>query len=305
MYKVCVLMSTYNGEKYIEEQINTILGQIGVQIKLIIRDDGSTDGTTKIIRKLMKNNDNIKLYTEKNIGCESSFFKLLYEYVEDSDYYAFADQDDSWEKNKLIASIECIKNKNQAMLVASNLKACNQYLEELYEIHDESSFKLIEKNKKYNWLLNMHGCVLVWNKELQLLLENYHPKYICAHDVWVCAVANSIGKFDFIKESYINYRLHDNNVSGFATSRYSRIKKAIKIYWGKNHPERNKIAQELLNGFEAYMDNEKEGYCNIVLLANYKKSFIKKIKLLTSTIFTGIPIFDKIFWQISILMGMY
>ena len=78
MDKVIVLMSTYNGEKYIKDQINSIINQYGVEISLIIRDDKSTDGTVNIIRDLAKKHKNIQVvFDEKNIGACLSFLRLI------------------------------------------------------------------------------------------------------------------------------------------------------------------------------------------------------------------------------------
>ena len=99
MLKVNILMSTYNGEKYIEEQIQSILNQEEVIIKLYIRDDGSTDNTVKIIESF--NKENIVLFKMSNIGWKKSSLELtkLVEYHDD-EYYAFSDQDDVWKKIK-------------------------------------------------------------------------------------------------------------------------------------------------------------------------------------------------------------
>lgn len=98
MYKVAVLLSTYNGSKYIKEQIDSILSQEGVNIDIYIRDDESTDETVNIIYEYKSNN--IFLTEGKNIGVGNSFMELLYSVPEIYDYYAFADQDDIWSEKE-------------------------------------------------------------------------------------------------------------------------------------------------------------------------------------------------------------
>ena len=89
--KVAILLSTYNGEKYVKEQIDSFLNQTYKNVEIIVRDDGSKDSTVKILKEYQNNYNNIKLTVGKNLGFIKSFFELLK--LGDADYYAFADQD--------------------------------------------------------------------------------------------------------------------------------------------------------------------------------------------------------------------
>ena len=106
--RVSVLMSTYNGEKYLHEQINSILGQQGVEIHLLIRDDGSSDGTVEICKEYAKKYNQITFYQGENLGVGKSFLDLL-KHAPDADYYSFADQDDVWLEDKIIRAVTMIK----------------------------------------------------------------------------------------------------------------------------------------------------------------------------------------------------
>lgn len=106
--KVAVLLSAYNGEKYIAKQVESIEKQtISDDITLIIRNDGSTDNTLNILQNLAKKYSNIMLINGKNIGLIRSFFTLLEFAVKkyEFEFYAFSDQDDYWQKNKLESAI--------------------------------------------------------------------------------------------------------------------------------------------------------------------------------------------------------
>lgn len=96
---VQVVMSTYNGEKYLKEQIDSILSQEGVDVRLYIRDDGSSDRTTDILASYQEHK-NVKIEKGNNLGFAKSFLTALDE-CDEADYYAFSDQDDVWEKDKL------------------------------------------------------------------------------------------------------------------------------------------------------------------------------------------------------------
>ena len=101
-------MSTYNGEEFVAEQMDSILNQTYKNIEIIVRDDGSKDSTTKIIKEYQKKYKNIKLYEGENLGFIKSFFELLK--LVEADYYAYADQDDIWIENKILIMIHCVNN---------------------------------------------------------------------------------------------------------------------------------------------------------------------------------------------------
>lgn len=113
---VAVLMSTYNGEKYIKEQLDSIFNQKEVQVTLYVRDDGSTDRTLDIVQSY---SNTVLLPFDENKGPGLSFMTLLYHVMSlptQYDYYAFADQDDIWMDEKLIKAIQQIKNEGKCTL---------------------------------------------------------------------------------------------------------------------------------------------------------------------------------------------
>lgn len=107
MIKVCVMMSTYNGADFIEEQIESIRKQNQVAVDLYIRDDGSTDRTVELLR-MYSRYDHIFVWEEKQTGVADSFWNLL-ERMGEYEYYAFADQDDIWDCDKLIKAVQAIQ----------------------------------------------------------------------------------------------------------------------------------------------------------------------------------------------------
>ena len=109
MNKICVLMSTYNGDKYIIEQIESILNQKKVNVELLIRDDGSTDKTLEILEEYSKKYKNLKYYSGQNLKTARSFMDLLFRAGE-YEYYSFSDQDDVWDLDKLTVGISYLKD---------------------------------------------------------------------------------------------------------------------------------------------------------------------------------------------------
>ena len=110
MKKVQVIMSSYNGEKFIKKQIDSILNQQNVEVSLLIRDDGSKDGTIEILRDY-ENRGLIKVIYGKNIGPTASFLKLIDE-CDNADYYSFSDQDDVWLEDKLSTAVKILEENS-------------------------------------------------------------------------------------------------------------------------------------------------------------------------------------------------
>lgn len=217
MFTVAVLMSTYNGEKYLKEQIDSILKQEAVNIHLFVRDDGSNDKTIEIIKNYMKKQGNITFLKGKNVGVGNSFMNLLYQAGNRFDYYAFSDQDDVWFPFKINMAIEKIGQQNRPILYTSNQILVDKKLNKIglrYKQKPDVSYtQIICQNK-------LTGCTMVWNKALQMFLfdpKRRPTKELLAnriHDVWVAMVASVIGKIIYDKNGYILYRQHENNVVG-------------------------------------------------------------------------------------------
>ena len=133
--KVNVLLSAYNGEKYIREQIESILAQTYPNIELIIRDDGSKDRTVEILKEYEQRYENINVVLEKNIGVTASFFSLIEK--SNSDNIAFADQDDIWLPQKIEVAVQKLEKREKPALYA-----CNKVL---IDINEDI---IIENNKR-------------------------------------------------------------------------------------------------------------------------------------------------------------
>lgn len=127
--KVIILLSTYNGEKYIEQQINSLLKQTYKNINIYVRDDGSKDGTLEILKKYEEKGE-IFLIQGKNIGFINSFMELLKK-VEKADYYSFCDQDDVWNEDKIERAVRALEKEDndKILLYASNYEFYDSNME--------------------------------------------------------------------------------------------------------------------------------------------------------------------------------
>lgn len=212
MDKVCIMMSTYNGEMFLPEQLDSLLGQRGVDIEIYIRDDGSTDLTRDIIKKYIGKHANIHFTDGVNLGPGRSFWELLRS-VPEYDYYAFCDQDDVWMPEKLKRGVDHIKSAgNRPGLYYSRTHIVNSDMQELksydsdYKKRIPSFGQLIAEN-------NASGCTMVWNDGLHSIARRLLPEHMRMHDhmlYLICQACDGYVYYD--RKSYISYRQHESNV---------------------------------------------------------------------------------------------
>lgn len=249
-------MSTYNGSRYLSEQIDSILCQEGADVTLYIRDDGSSDQTIDIIKKYAKKYQNIILTTGQNVGVGNSFMQLVYDCPDDFDYYAFSDQDDIWLKEKLKVAIDNIKQKDTPTLYASNQMLVDENGKQisLRYSKDYAMQNCLEAQFQIN---RISGCTFVFNKVLKKILSEPVRRPTAEllqkriHDVWVSNVASLYDGIVYDSNAYIQYRQHENNAVGaYAYGYLYDIKEKFKKL--KNPAYRNgrsSISIELCKAF--------------------------------------------------------
>jgi len=218
MKKISILISTFNGKKYIKEQLDSLLNQSYKNIEIIVRDDGSSDNTIEILKSY-----NIKpIDTKINLGAMGSFEELLKYALQNSnsDYFMFCDQDDVWENDKVektLAKMQEMEKEfgNIPLLVHTDLEVVDAKLNTI-----NSSFMNFQKinpgiNKFHNLLIQntITGCTVMINKKLVQMCLPIPDKAIM-HDWWIGLVATQFGKIGYIDEATIKYRQHTSNTIG-------------------------------------------------------------------------------------------
>lgn len=198
MDSVVVMMSSYNGEKYIEEQVKSIFEQEQVDVTLYIRDDNSTDNTKAILNRLLIKYDQLVVSFGDDLGAAISFMQLIEETTIIASYYALADQDDIWEPRKLVTAINMLKTNSNFLLYASNQKlvnAENVFIKNRYSFNPPVDiFNIVDKNY-------LAGCTMVLKKELMVQIKDKKPSNNLVkermHDTWIAAVAACLGHLIF------------------------------------------------------------------------------------------------------------
>ena len=218
MEKVDILLATYNGARFLKEQLDSILNQTHSDFRLIISDDKSTDKTRSIIEEYAAKDSRIECYFQKkNLGVIKNF-EFLMRKVENK-YFMFSDQDDIWKENKIEKSLE-VMEKEEADLVYSDLEVVDRDLNTIYKSYWKLK-GLDNKVKKYNdfsalYLNNyITGCTMLCKKSfIDLILPlPTRSKYVL-HDYWVALIVSQHGKMSYIKEPLIKYRQHKDNKIG-------------------------------------------------------------------------------------------
>lgn len=247
MYTVQVLLSTYNGETYLKEQLDSILNQKNVTVKLFVRDDGSSDGTVDILRAYAALHENIQYLCGENCGVVASFFRLFELSDPDADFYALSDQDDVWDEDKLSTACQKLeqmrkakspkKKKNDSLIrsfATPLLYCCNAWntddaLNPFPESMQTIGKELIPDFR--NALIEniARGAGIVFNQALMSYIRISMPRDIYMHDWWLYLVASCFGEVYYDSAAHYKYRQHAGNALGAASpSGCSRFFRRLK-----------------------------------------------------------------------------
>lgn len=201
-------MATYNGEKYIKEQINSILINLDKNDELVISDDGSKDNTVNIIEVFQKKDSRIKLYDGPRKGVKQNFANAIEKC--NGEYIFLSDQDDVWNVKKVEKVLKVFKEKG-VTLVIHNCEIVNENLEKT----DKTFFEFRNSGKgivKNIWKNTYIGCCMAFKSEIKDKILPI-PNDIEMHDQWIGILNEKYGKSYFLDDCLIKYRRHSNNVS--------------------------------------------------------------------------------------------
>lgn len=273
--KIAVLMSTYNGEKFIDEQLQSVAMQTVINnITLYIRDDGSSDQTLQIIDK-WRDKINIILFAKKNIGPAHSFWDLLKNSEIHADYYAFCDQDDVWDKDKIEKQITTLDEN-------THMSCCN------YRLIDAKDKIIDARTNAFSPSLTIQdvivtgasqGCSMVFDDQFRKKVLSLQISCIPMHDfiLELCAIAFKC--VSWIQDPLFSYRTHSNNVV-FQQNRNLTyyFKKYKKMHATRNEDSIELVSRELLNNCGDYIEDQDKIF--LIALSDYRKSVSNKFKII-------------------------
>ena len=292
---VAILLSTYNGEKFIGSQIDSVLNQAECKIDIFIRDDGSEDKTVQIVKEYQKLHPNIHLSEGNNVGYRNSFLNLIFS-ISDFDYYAFCDQDDIWLETKIKAAIDFLGGVNKEALYACKKIYVDEDLNPL-QIKDRS----LPLNLDYGFFRGgICGCTMVWNSSLHSIIQQAKPlQNFKSHDDYLRCLAIAIGAKTYLDENpYILYRRHSKNQSLLPNERIKRFfLKGAKQFGSRK--DLKFICLDLLNNYKEELTDEALRFIELILS---KDSFKSRISLIKSEHLKTIPSYEEVLLKAMILL---
>lgn len=203
---ISVCLATFNGEKYIREQLDSILLQLDQNDEVLISDDGSTDQTINILESY--NDSRITIYKNNFKNVVKNFEFVINK--SNGDYIFLSDQDDIWEQSKVKEYLHVFSNELEITLVISNL----QLIDKDGNAINREFYKINFTDKLFNNIIqnNFIGCSMAFRKEVKNFILPF-PQGLAMHDWWIGICCIFFGKVHFISKKLINYRRHDNNVT--------------------------------------------------------------------------------------------
>ena len=228
---VAIILSSYNGEAYIREQLDSILGQTLPDFRLLIRDDGSSDCTREILADYAARDPRIRWYAGENIGVQQSFYELLGRVPARADWIAFADQDDVWLPRKLERALQVLEGERTGVLCSRAASSDPETEPVLYcgakQIVDRDlqpipdAVRILVRKLSFGNALVQNiatGCTCLINRSLANRILADRPGHAVMHDWWLYLLGTAFGSVYYDEQPMIRYRQHGDNTAGAMVS---------------------------------------------------------------------------------------
>lgn len=302
--RIQILMSTYNGEKYLKEQLDSFVNLDNFEeVKVLIRDDGSTDSTLEILDEY-RLKYGFEIIKGINIGLNKSMMNLFKECDMECDYFAYSDQDDIWLSDKLILASNMLDKmpKEKPLLFSSCSEVVDQNLK--YISNTAYPSRGIDF---YNAMIQniARGHTQVFN--LEMIKEIRNKKFsidkIYYIDWWIYLIATGIGKIIFSHTPTVKYRQHKENVIGYKSNPISDFRKKVTLVLKDEcramanqlrefqNTYRNVLPHEFIDELNSYYDNQS--------------SIIKRANFVISTKAYRQSMLQTIAFKVLYLVGKY
>ncbi|WP_105325860.1 glycosyltransferase [Acidaminococcus provencensis] len=298
--RVLVLLSTYNGSKYLCDLLDSVFHQTDVEIFCLVRDDGSTDNTKKILKEYSRRYKNISIIEGKNIGVMASFNELISNpLTKQFKWLAFCDQDDVWLPEKLnvaLKRLNALSNQECPLLYCSNTILVDEHLKKIGMFY----YKPFEFNKHTAIVRNIAtGCTEVFNQAAAEAYRTGIGRFNELHDYWMYLVCIFMGNVIYDFNSHILYRQHNGNVVGMKP--HKNVKQAIKNLF--SHERGNRV-RTLKNFSEIYHSKLSAKDLSLISsLINYNYSLYRRLSIVFNPKLHGITFSETIGFKIRALLG--
>lgn len=278
-HEVMVLLATYNGEKYLRQQLESIFAQKDVCVKMFVRDDGSRDNTINILNEYQESGK-LRFVTGANKGAFANFMELI-RTCSECEYYAYSDQDDVWLPEKLIEAIKLMENSGtndepclyfgKNVAVDDKLQSCTDKRHAPFRQQDNFALATMRNI--------CQGSTCVLNAALMKKLKRTPINLKVEHDWWTYIVCLGIGGRIITDERpYLLYRQHGANVLGDSISIVRRLARRGKLIFSKRTHTRQKMCEALIETYGDELTSEANKKASKICV--YRKSNIEWFRLL-------------------------
>lgn len=299
---ICVLLSTYNGEKYLEEQLESLRRQEGIELKILVRDDGSKDTTIDIIKRWQTDYPTLIDFVQgENVGFAMSFTCLLQMAVEkypDVEYYAFCDQDDMWLSMKLLKAFEKlqVESKDIPVTYCSNTRLVDADLHFIRMGWKKGEVRLSKERALIQSFAT--GCTMVFNRKAVEIYVSHQPEIIKVHDFLMYQLCIFLGKVLYDENSYILYRQHSVNQIG-KPGFWARWKKRFEGHYKEHVLELQNY--RFLKAYKDLLSVDDIGLLSRI--AFYRRNAFSKLSLLFDSKIRYTSMERNIFYLLKIIIG--
>jgi glycosyltransferase involved in cell wall biosynthesis len=303
MRRGCILLSTYNGQRYLRPQIESLLGQKDCDLEIFVRDDGSSDNTVSILREYASGNRRVRVYEGQNLGVVKSFLWLLQHAAADFDGYFFSDQDDVWDCDKVAVGLERLESR--VPLVPSIYCARVRYVDA------EGRALCLSPIPSFPGFANALvecvavGCTMALNRAARDLIVGAPPQTAIMHDWWCYLVVSAFGNVLYDEVPRMDYRQHGKNLVGASPSRFED--RAIRLKRRLNRPrgvtKRSDQARELLRLFGDRLEPRNQRLLTDFVFG--KDSLQTRVKLVRERALRRGTAMDQAILDLQILLNDY
>lgn len=302
--EVTVVLSTFNGSAFLQEQLNSLYAQSYPAARILVRDDGSSDSTRQILQREHVLARIAMLPSRGNLGATSSFFELLKVASETkTEFVAFCDQDDVWRHDKIsraVAALSAFGNLRPVMY-CSRLEVVDAGL-------TSTGFTPLPGKMGFGNALVENvcvGCTIMLNRQALDLVCRHLPQRAPAHDWWCYLVVSCFGEIVFDPDASIQYRQHRNNVFGVATGKLDRLNRNFLRFAGRRNGHRwqSDQAAEFLSSFGDSIPGAQRQLLQAFVAA--KSSFWRRARIAMSREFWRQKKLDDLVWRLLVLINRY
>ena len=307
--KVNILLSTFNGIQFLREQLDSLLCQDYPNITIYIRDDGSTDSTVALLMWYQEEHNYISVVVGENLGYIRSFYELVRScHGNEDELYAFCDQDDVWNPQKISRAVEKIGKSPVPTMTfyCSRMTLVDENLQVIGASPNPCQIDFGSAIMGFTY-----GCAVVMGDGVKQLFLQASPDDMLAHDWWACLIATAFGHVVYDVEPQVNYRQHNSNTSGgYRSELLPRLKFRIKELLERLFQKKATVdfllqAKNFIVVYNHVPIDKRSIVEELLLMKTGRNQIISRLYYALNPKIRSIHPLDNAFLKLSILLGCH